>query len=478
MNPLLADAFWQSLADEVLDGFHVVVGRRVLAVPLGLDLFDELCVFLVELSVAVSQQFPVVVIERHWCCVEIGECDEVLDLDVDAGTHQRPLARVRDEWFGCAGVPSIQRRDGIKWAAVCHVRGFSESGKNAAGPVTPRNTDRYAKASGPISTGMGNADLRDLAAIEEIPFADLEGSVVAVDAHNWLYRYLTTTVKWTASERYTTADGEEVANLIGVIQGLPKFFEHDLTPIFVFDGAVADLKSDEVQRRREQREQYESDLADAREAGDQIAIARLESRTQRLTDTIVETTRELLELLDVPVVDAPAEGEAQCAQMAHDGTADYAGTEDYDALLFGAPLTLRQLTSKGDPELMDLDATLAEHGLTREQLVDVAILCGTDFNGGIDGIGPKTAVSLVTEHGDIYGVLAAREAEIEHVDRLRSLFLDPAVETVSPDTEITPDIDAARDFVIDEWEIDPGEVSTGFERIETATRQTGLDRWS
>jgi flap endonuclease-1 len=325
---------------------------------------------------------------------------------------------------------------------------------------------------------MGNADLRDLAAIEEIPFADLEGSVVAVDAHNWLYRYLTTTVKWTASERYTTADGEEVANLIGVIQGLPKFFEHDLTPIFVFDGAVADLKSDEVQRRREQREQYESDLADAREAGDQIAIARLESRTQRLTDTIVETTRELLELLDVPVVDAPAEGEAQCAQMAHDGTADYAGTEDYDALLFGAPLTLRQLTSKGDPELMDLDATLTEHGLTREQLVDVAILCGTDFNGGIDGIGPKTAVSLVTEHGDIYGVLAAREEEIEHVDRLRSLFLDPAVETVSPDTEITPDIDAARDFVIDEWEIDPGEVSTGFERIETATRQTGLDRWS
>jgi flap endonuclease-1 len=325
---------------------------------------------------------------------------------------------------------------------------------------------------------MGNADLRDLAAIEEVPFADLEGSVVAVDAHNWLYRYLTTTVKWTASERYTTADGEEVANLIGVVQGLPKFFEHDLTPVFVFDGAVADLKSDEVQRRREQREQYESDLADAREAGDQIAIARLESRTQRLTDTIVETTRKLLELLDVPVVDAPAEGEAQCARMAHDGTVDYAGTEDYDALLFGAPLTLRQLTSKGDPELMNLDATLAAHGLTREQLVDVAILCGTDFNGGIDGVGPKTAVSLVTDHGDIYEVLTAREEEIEHVDRLRSLFLDPAVESVSPDTDIGPDIDAARDFVVDQWEVDPEEVSTGFERIETATTQTGLDRWS
>jgi flap endonuclease-1 len=325
---------------------------------------------------------------------------------------------------------------------------------------------------------MGNADLRDLAAIEDVSFAELDGSVVAVDAHNWLYRYLTTTVKWTASEAYTTSAGEEVANLVGVVQGLPKFFEHDLTPVFVFDGAVADLKSDEVERRREQREQYEADLEDAREREDPVAVARLESRTQRLTDTIVETTRGLLDLLDVPVVDAPAEGEAQCAHMAGRGTVDYAGTEDYDALLFGAPLTLRQLTSSGDPELMDLSATLAAHDLTREQLVDVAILCGTDFNEGIRGIGPKTAVSLVGEHGSIYSVLEARSEEIPHVDRIRGLFLDPAAVDVTPETEISPDVTAARAFVVDTWEVDPSEVARGFERIEEATTQTGLDRFT
>jgi len=325
---------------------------------------------------------------------------------------------------------------------------------------------------------MGNADLRDLAAIEPASFDDLAGSVVAVDAHNWLYRYLTTTVKWTASDAYTTAAGEEVANLVGTVQGLPKFFEHDLTPVFVFDGAVADLKDDEIASRREQREQYEQDLAAARERGDPVAVARLESRTQQLTETIVETTRELLALLDVPVVDAPAEGEAQCAHMAQRGTVDYAGTEDYDALLFGAPLTLRQLTSSGDPELMDLAATLAEHDLSREQLVDVAILCGTDFNDGVRGIGPKTGVSLVREHGSIYGVLEARTEEIPHVDRIRQLFLDPAVEDVDPDTDVRPDIEAARSFVVDTWGVDPDEVAHGFERLETATTQTGLDRFT
>jgi flap endonuclease-1 len=324
---------------------------------------------------------------------------------------------------------------------------------------------------------MGNADLRDLAVIEEVSFDGLSG-VVAVDAHNWLYRYLTTTVKFTDSRAYTTAAGEEVANLVGVVQGLPKFFEHDLTPVFVFDGAVTDLKSDEVERRRAQRERYEADLEEAREAGDEVAIARLDSRTQRLTDTIVETTRGLLEHLDVPVVDAPAEGEAQAAHMARHGQVDYAGSEDYDTLLFGAPLTLRQLTSSGDPELMDFEATLADLGLSWEQLVDVAILCGTDFNEGISGVGPKTAVDLLHEHGDLWGVFEAEAYHVEGADRIRDLFLDPAVTDAEVDTDVDPDIDAARRYATETWEVDPSEVERGFERIEEALVQTGLDRWS
>jgi flap endonuclease-1 len=326
---------------------------------------------------------------------------------------------------------------------------------------------------------MGNADLRDLAVIEDVTFEAVSGSVVAVDAHNWLYRYLTTTVKWTSSDVYTTADGTEVANLVGVVQGLPKFFEHDITPVFVFDGAVTDLKDDEVQSRREQREKYEAQLETAREEGDEVAVARLDSRTQRLTDTIVETTRELLDLLDVPVVDAPAEGEAQAAVMARRGQVDYAGTEDYDALLFGSPLTLRQLTSSGDPELMDLDATLDRHDLTWEQLVDVAILCGTDFNEGISGVGPKTAVKLLHEHGDLWTVFEAEGYHVDNADRIRNLFLDPAVvDDPEFDTDVDPDVDAAREYVTGTWAVDESEVERGFERIESALVQTGLDDWT
>jgi flap endonuclease-1 len=325
---------------------------------------------------------------------------------------------------------------------------------------------------------MGNADLRDLAVIEPIPLADLRGSVVAIDAHNWLYRYLTTTVRWTRDDVYTTAEGEEIPNLIGIVQGLAKLLENDLVPVFVFDGGVTELKEAEIERRNEQKAAAERKEAEAREAGDAIEAARMAARTQRLTATILDTSRELCSLLGVPVVEAPAEGEAQAAHMVRSGTVEYAGSEDYDTLLFGAPRTLRGLTSDGDPERMDFVATLEEHELSWEALVDVGILCGTDFNEGVAGIGPKTAVKLVREHGDLWAVLEAEDVYVENADLVRELFLDPDVADVEVDTEIDPDIEAARTYVIDEWEIPEEEVARGFERISESVTQTGLDRWT
>ena len=129
--------------------------------------------------------------------------------------------------------------------------------------------------------------------------------------------------------------------------------------------------------------------------------------------------------------------------------------------------------------MMRLDATLKRHGITREQLVDVAILCGTDFNEGISGVGPKTAVAEITEHGDLWSVLDDRGAYINGADRVRELFLDPPVtDEYEVETDISPDIDAARAYVTGEWEVDADEIDRGFDRIESAAVQTGLDDWT
>ena len=71
--------------------------------------------------------------------------------------------------------------------------------------------------------------------------------------------------------------------------------------------------------------------------------------------------------------------------------------------------------------------------LNREQLIDVAILMGTDFNSGIDGVGPKRGLKLVQEFGKAEGALEKLGKEIKNLEEIRSLFLE------HPFVEFTPE---------------------------------------
>lgn len=318
---------------------------------------------------------------------------------------------------------------------------------------------------------MGNTDLRDLAAIRTVPYEELSGSRVAVDFHNWLYRYLTIVTKFTDESVYTTGD-DEVANLLGITKGVPSLLEHDLHPAFVFDGEVLDLKEDEMERRRERRQEAEQRLEAAREAGDEALAARLRARTQRLTPTILETSRELLALLDLPVVEAPAEAEAQAAHLARRGDADHVGTEDYDALLFGAPTTLRKLTTSDDPELMSLEETLDDLDLSLAELVDVAILCGTDYNDGVHGVGPKTALKRISAGDTVEDILVEHDAEIAELDAIRGIYLEPDVtDDYAVDWNWSPDLDAVERYLVDEWELPRDQLDAAFDRLETLVKR-------
>ena len=315
---------------------------------------------------------------------------------------------------------------------------------------------------------MGNTDLRDLAAIREISPEELAGGTVAVDFHNWLYRYLTIITKFTDEAAYTTSDETEVPNLLGIMQGLPKFTELGLQPVFVFDGEVLELKEDEMQRRRERKEDAKARLVEAKEAGNEELAARLRARTQRLTPTILETSREILDILDMPVVEAPTEAEAQAAHIAKRDDVDFVGTEDYDALLFGAPMTLRKLTSSDGTECMELEPTLADLDVTLPQLVDIAILCGTDYNDGVHGIGPKTALKKISAGTTVEEILADRDAEIEQLDVIRDIYLDPSVtDEYSIEWDWAPDFEQARSYLTEEWEIPAGRIETSFEKLES-----------
>lgn len=272
---------------------------------------------------------------------------------------------------------------------------------------------------------MGNSALRTLASIQEVGLDQFQGQTVAIDAHHWLYRYMTGLVHYMDESIYTTNDGTEVANLVSLFQGLPTLLQKDIEPVFVFDGEPHDKKADEIESRKEAKREAAQKMEQAAEQGDTEAVRRYKAQTQSLTTTVHETTRQMLSHLGIPYIEAGGPGEAYAAKLVERGLVDAMLTDDYDALLFGSPTTVRQYSGDGPAEHMALEPTLAEHEISHEQLVDIALLCGTDYNEGVSGIGPKRGLKYVRKHGTAEGVLDQKDATIDDLDELRALFLNP-----------------------------------------------------
>jgi len=217
--------------------------------------------------------------------------------------------------------------------------------------------------------------------------------------------------------------------------------DYGIRLVFVFDGKPPKQKEQEIIKRRERREKALTEYNQALEKGDLATAWSKAVMTSRLTTPLVGDAKRLLGLLGIPFVQSPSEAEAQAAFMAKKGDVWAASSKDYDSLLFGAPRLLRYLTiygrefypSKGTsrplrPELMELERILTHYGITRQQLVDVAILVGTDFNRGIKGIGPKTALRLVKKNENIENLPDnVKSCLTENFKEVRNIFLKPPV---------------------------------------------------
>ncbi|MCA1819434.1 MAG: hypothetical protein ABR562_03250 [Thermoplasmatota archaeon] len=263
---------------------------------------------------------------------------------------------------------------------------------------------------------MGIAALKKLLPTRPFDPAELHGKTVAVDADNLIWSFATALAS--SGEFPTAPDGRPVTHLYGLVARLTQYAKWGARSVWVFDGVQPDLKEATLVGRAERIEA-------ARAAGDNPQAMVMVGEEE------LAECRELLDLVGLPWIVAPGESDAQCAHLARSGNAWAAVTQDWDIALFGAPRTVRNLTlsKTRTPELLDLNAALAAAGLTREQLVDAAILIGTDYNEGVRGIGPVKAHSLVKRHGDLHAALAALAVKMPTADRVRGLFLDHPIDT-------------------------------------------------
>jgi flap endonuclease-1 len=307
---------------------------------------------------------------------------------------------------------------------------------------------------------------------------DLRGKRLAVDANGELYQFLAL-IRLRDGSPLRDSHGRITSHLSGLFYRTTRLIT-DYGPelVFVFDGRPPDLKSAEIARRRRIKEKYDAELAEAVEAGDLARAYSKATMTSRLTREMAEEARELLRLMGLPVVQAPSEGEAQASHMAVKSTVWAASSKDYDCLLFGAPRLLRFLTISGKeflpskgafrpitPEIIDTAALLDHYRITRDQLIDVAILVGTDFNEGIKGIGPKKALKLLFDFGSIDNMPAEiRETLGPSVNQIREIFLHPDI-TDNYDIQFrAPDRAGIISFLCEEREFSRERVTAALDR--------------
>jgi flap endonuclease-1 len=313
---------------------------------------------------------------------------------------------------------------------------------------------------------------------QALALEDLRGRRLAVDANGELYQFLAL-IRLRDGSPLKDSHGRITSHLSGLFYRTTRLMaDYGMDLVFVFDGRPPALKSAEIARRRSIKERFDAEHARAVAEGDLATAYSKATMTSRLTREMAEEARELLRLMGLPVVQAPSEGEAQASHMAGKGSVWAAASKDYDCLLFGAPRLVRFLTISGKeflpskgafraitPELIDTAAMLAHYKLTRPQLVDLALLVGTDFNEGIKGIGPKKALKLISDFGSIDGMPAEiREALGPVVADVRSIFLEP---DISDDYDVCagpPDLDGIVRFLCGEREFSRERVTAALER--------------
>jgi flap endonuclease-1 len=297
----------------------------------------------------------------------------------------------------------------------------------------------------------------------QIALGDLAGKTLAVDAHGDLYQFLAL-IRLRDGTPLKDSHGRVTSHLSGLFFRTTRLIaEHRLRLVFVFDGVPPQEKQDELKRRRAVKAGFEKARDEALARGDLADAYAKATMTSRLTKEMVAEARELLRLLGLPVVQAPSEGEAQAAHMAHRGDVWAAASKDYDTLLFGAPRLLRFLSisgreflpSKGQfrplvPEVIDLDHQLGLWGISRESAIDLALLIGTDFNDGVRGIGPRKALALVQRYGRIEEMPQEIREAMGDVTALRRIYSSPPVTDDYAIRFSEPDRDGIIRFLCDE----------------------------
>ena len=326
----------------------------------------------------------------------------------------------------------------------------------------------------------------------DIELAELSGKKIAVDAYNIIYSFLSIIRDRMTGEPLKDHKGNVTSHLSGLLYRTANLIEAGISPVFVFDGAYPEFKKKTIEEREKIREEARKKWEEAVRKGEK-AIKYAQAASQ-MDEEILESSKKILELMGIHWIQAPSEGEAQCSHMCKKNDVFATGSQDSDSILFGSPRLVRNLSVSGrkklpgkevyievKPQLIELKNILQELDITREQLIMVGLLIGTDYNEGIENVGPKTALKLVKEHKTLDKLLASVEfsGEID-IERVYNFFLNPPVTDEYKLQPKEPDREKLIKFMVDEHDFSQERVEKVIDKLQESygkAKQSSLKGW-
>jgi len=327
---------------------------------------------------------------------------------------------------------------------------------------------------------------------KEIELVELSGKKIAIDAFNTLYQFLSIIRDRMTGEPLRDSKCNITSHLSGLFYRTSSLIEAGIRPVFVFDGEPPKFKKKTVEERQERKEEAKKKWEEALKKGE--PAIRYAQATSKLTDEMVEDSKKLLNYMGIPCIQAPSEGEAQCAHLVNKNVVWASASQDWDSLLFGSPRFVKNLSISGrrkvpkkevyieiKPELIELEDVLKNLGVTKEQLIILGILVGTDYNEGIKGVGPKTALKLVNKYKNLKAVLKGVEWKDEYdpEDILKFFLKPPLTEKYNIEWKL-PQSEKIIEFMVEEHDFSIERVNKVVEKIRqgfTEGKQTSIQSW-
>ncbi|MCE2615019.1 MAG: flap endonuclease-1 [Nitrosopumilus sp. (ex Thoosa mismalolli)] len=336
-------------------------------------------------------------------------------------------------------------------------------------------------------------NLKDLVVREKTTLESFTNKVIAIDAYNAIYQFLAS-IRGPDGLQLSDSEGRITSHLSGLLYRNVNFLSLGIKPVYVFDGKPPSLKTAEIERRKQIKKdatvKYEKAIAE----GNMEDARKYAQQTTSMKDGMVKESKQLLTYFGIPYIEAPSEGEATAAHLTNTGQAYASASQDFDSILCDAKKLVRNFTNSGRrkipnrntyidivPEIIETQKTLDELQLTREELIDVGILIGTDFNpNGFERIGPKTALKMIKQHSRLEDIPQIQE-QLQEIDyeQIRKIFLEPEVAEVDEIIFEKINYEGIAQYLVKERSFSEDRVQSTLNRLKKALekKSQNLDQW-